>query len=281
MKFPEVRFAACSLGLRSLEAESAVQEIAAAGYDGVDLWQVSPYYGNQGHLSHEATQESKARLKSTAAEQEVEFCFLASYPGIQFTDSDHEVCRKDLEWARQTIDLAVEMGIPAIRVAPGRNEDPSTVEMVLPYMREVMQYADGKGVRIGMETHGGMVTIHADCVQKLIDRVGSENLGVLYDPANIAHHGEDYQAAFRVYADHIVHVHLKNMVGESAAEEKLKYHGPGDALISPGWVMTQLHEYGYSGYVSFEYEPGTPNIDLMQARQELRAWLEFFRSEEW
>ncbi len=277
MKFPEIRFAACSLGLRNLDATSAIKEIAAAGYDGVDLWQVSPYHSGKGHVTHEAPAEAMAKLLSLAESHAIKFCFLASYAGLKFSDEDPGARRADLEWAQQTIDLAEQIGIPAVRIAPGRNEDPSTIEMVIPCMKEVMKYADVKGIRVGMETHAGVVTVHADCCRKIIDRVGSGNLGILYDPANLAHHGEDYRAAFSVYSDDIVHVHLKNMDRASwETERKERYHGPDDSLISPAWVLDQLQEHGYSGYVSFEYEPGTAEIDLVLARQELRAWHEFF-----
>ena len=57
------RIGACTLGLRMLGLEEALDQIKEAGYAGIDIWQVSPYYDNQGHVGTDDSPARRAEAK--------------------------------------------------------------------------------------------------------------------------------------------------------------------------------------------------------------------------
>jgi len=262
-------FAACSLGLRNVGVEEALSTIAGLGFTGVDLWQVSPYYHNEGHISDSMPAGDRAVVQERARSLGLDIVALASYPGGKFHLPDGEEKRADIEWARRTVDLAVEMGAPVVRILSGQGEGRAVAEAIAPALRETAQYAEARDVKVVLETHGGQATADMANFQFLFDAVRSRALGILYDPANLCHGGRDYRAILEQLPDRIYHVHLKN-VGE--VESKLKPCGPTQGLVDIPWVLRTLREKGYSGAIAIEYEEGG---DMTQRVAGLREWLDF------
>ena len=81
--------------------------------------------------------------------------------------------------------------------------------------------------------------------------------------------GVDYQEAFEVFKDWIVHVHIKDgaWVGETFERRHL---GEGDLDVR--WVIDALEGIGYEGDYALEYEIG----DIEPIETGLRKWYEYF-----
>ena len=100
-----------------------------------------------------------------------------------------------VEEGRMAVDVCARMGIPYIRVFGDRVPDPAhedeTVKRVADGIRAVCDYAQGTGVGVLIEAHGEFN--YAFRLQKLLDSVGRENFGILWDIGNSdADCGDDF-----------------------------------------------------------------------------------------
>ncbi len=107
--------------------------------------------------------------------------------------------------------------------------------------------------KAGMKT--SMYAVHGNSFFDSIEayeRVWEQfpQVGVKYDPANWAHHGDDYLAMIRLHGDKINHFHIKEHVYHEGKLVSQPAAGMGD--IHWGKVMAFLYEHGYDGYLSIE-----------------------------
>jgi sugar phosphate isomerase/epimerase len=268
------RVGICTLGLQMLALPAALDEIARLGVSGVDLWQVSPYYEGRGHLASGASPEECEEVKAMAADRSLRIVHLASYPGLMF-HSEVEMERiNDLAWAKETADLCAACGIPAMRVAAGRGETLDRLDVVAPLLRQAAEYAARYGVRLCLETHHGLPTCRADWVRAILDAVGAPNLGVLYDPANLAP-DDGYKDVPRLVGDRIFHVHLKNLRLGLDGKRAAAWAGPASGAVDMAWVLDALRDCGYEGVFAIEHESFREHPSLDEARQGLGEWVRF------
>lgn len=268
------RVGACTLGLRMLDLGSALDVLAELQIVGVDLWEVSPYYENRGHIANTASAETRRRLKQLVADRGLRLDHLASYPGLAFNAVNELDRVGDLAWAKETIQLCADCAIPAMRIGAGRGESLDDLAIVAPLLRQASDHAAQRGVRLAMETHPGLPTCRADWIRAILDEVGSDNLGVLYDPGNLAPQ-DGYKDVPRLMGDRIYHVHLKNV---HLAEDGRSAHGwarPTDGPTDMAWVLEALADCGYAGPMAIEFEAFHDNASADEAREGLKQWVEF------
>lgn len=268
------RIGACTLGLRMLELEHALDELKSLGFVGVDLWQVSPYYNNQGHVASDAPPEERERVKRMVADRGMKLVHLASYPGVKFRKVSDEERRADLVWARETIDLCVDLGIPVMRVSTGRGEDIDELDRLCSALREACEYASDKGVKLGIETHHGNLTVSTDCTRQVFDAVGMDNLGLLYDPGNLAPHGI-YKETISAFADRVFHVHFKNIDLDENGAKAVAWADPDKGATDFDWVLKALDDCGYDGPIAVEFEGFKEDVTVEEARAGLKSWLDY------
>ena len=94
-------------------------------------------------------------------------------------------------------------------------------------------------------------------VVRVLDRVGSSNVGFLCDLFHLANNGDDVEAAVTDYADRIAHVQIADHPGR---------HEPGTGTLDLDGLLGQIEAGGYSGHVALEYLPTTSTLDSL-------AWL--------
>ncbi|HHW30863.1 MAG TPA: sugar phosphate isomerase/epimerase [Clostridiaceae bacterium] len=158
----------------------------------------------------------------------------------------------NLKEGREYVDLAQKLGVPFVRMLGDRNPEPGEkidFHTVKENISELASYSDGKGVKVLIETNG----FFADPAQilKLLDAVGSGNLGVLWD----IHHPYRFMnvsadEAYKALKDHICHVHMKDSVVQNG---KIKYKMLGHGDVPVFEALNLLMEDGYKGYVSLEW----------------------------
>jgi len=242
------RLSCCSYPLRERPVEEALSTIAAAGFKKVDL------LGRMPHLSLDPEECDPQALLALARKHGLQIANLGTYVGRGFAEADSATQFAALEEMRRAIDLAVLFGARSIRVFAG-NDDPACTERIVPWYRRSADYAEEKGVYLGIENHGGGISGKPERVAELAARVGSPNFGALYEPFNLMAHGEDYRRALETMKDCIVHTHFKD--GRMTPQGfQLTMMGEGE--IDFRWIMQRLAELGYEGDFAFEYELEAP-----------------------
>jgi sugar phosphate isomerase/epimerase len=140
--------------------------------------------------------------------------------------------RRHDEVTRKTIKLAGLMGVERIVMmsgCPGGRGDANANwvvtdwpeemraildyqwnEVLIPYWRDLVAYANGLGIRkLCLELHGHQNVYNVETFWRLREAVG-DTVGVNFDPSHLMWMGADPLAAIRALGDAIYHVHAKD-----------------------------------------------------------------------
>lgn len=159
-----------------------------------------------------------------------------------------------LDEGRRFIDLARSLGAPYVRVfgnqyVPGvaRNE---MLAHIARGLRELGDYAQGKGVTVLIESHGDFTD--SPSLEAILERADSPNVALLWD----AHHTfvsgkEEPEATVARLGKYIRHTHLKDSV-PAGNDRRYVLTGTGDVPVRR--QVEALMKIGYRGFYSFEWE---------------------------
>jgi sugar phosphate isomerase/epimerase len=162
--------------------------------------------------------------------------------------------KKNLDEAKQFIDLAGTLNCEAVRVFPdklpaevGRQE---SMDLISAGLTALGNYAEGTKVKVWLESHGDLV--YADDLLAVMNNVDKRNVALIWDVFNMWIKTKESPAD--VYAKlqpHIQHVHLKDGV---LGNGKITYvlFGKGEAPNRE--ALSVLQQAAYSGFYSFEWE---------------------------
>ncbi|MFJ4026651.1 sugar phosphate isomerase/epimerase family protein [Paenarthrobacter sp. NPDC089989] len=92
--------------------------------------------------------------------------------------------------------------------------------VAIPYWKEIAAFAEDHGVKLALEIHPHMLCYSPATLERLLDAVGSDVLGVNLDPSHLFWQGIDPHRMARRFAGRIWHVAAKDtvLVPENIAE---------------------------------------------------------------
>jgi L-ribulose-5-phosphate 3-epimerase len=124
------------------------------------------------------------------------------------------------------------------------------------------------GVRLGVENHPERTP--AELLAKI--EAGGELFGATVDTGWWGTHGYDAARALAELGDHVLHVHLKDVLALDEPHESCRW---GEGVVPVEECVRVLRETGYGGAIAVEHEPETfdPTDDLREMRAELAGWL--------
>lgn len=144
-------------------------------------------------------------------------------------------------------------------------------------LRYLGDYAADRGIRIALETHGG-VTRNGALAGEVLDAVDHPAVGVNYDTGNIYYYNDDLDPAEDVkqVADRVVQVHLKDTAG---GKGEWQFTALGEGRVNFPAIIAVLRGVGFAGPYSLELE-GRQGSDLNRAghRAEVQKSLAYLRA---
>jgi sugar phosphate isomerase/epimerase len=185
--------------------------------------------------------------------------------------------RTVVEQLKRDVDTAAALGAPSMRhdVTRGfgehseglkiRNTFDAVLDVVVPAIREVADYAESRGVRTSLENHGFYMQ-DSRRVERLIRAVAHENFGLTIDMGNFLCVNEDPVAAVRRLAKYAQMAHVKDFhvrpkkttppTGWFQTPTPVALRGAivGHGVIDIPAEIKLLKKVGYNGYVSLEFE---------------------------
>lgn len=207
---------------------------------------------------------------SAAEEAGVQIAVLAGTNDFTFDDPARH--RAEIEFARRQVDTAAALGVRLLRLFAGlkpfKELTSESYARTGAAIREVGEYAAGRGVSVAIENHGGMTRTAAQ-LRRLLDAAPLPNVGYNFDPANFAGRDEDPLAAYHILRERIIYLHLKDVRWK---EDGVEYCPIGEGMIDWGGLLPALRET-YRGYWSVEYEEAT---DIMEGTRRSVAALARF-----
>jgi sugar phosphate isomerase/epimerase len=253
-----------------------------AGFSSVELMCWPPgkserRYAGVTHLDvTDLSTDAIEKVQDLLAIHHVAISGLGYYPNPLSADPlESEVVRAHL---RKVMDAAVALGVGLVNTFVGR--DPAlSIEgnwpRFLELWRPIVAYAEGKGVKIGIENcpmlfssdewPGGKNLGTTPAVwRRMFHDIPSPHFGLNIDPSHLIWQQIDYIAPLAEFKDRIFHVHAKDARIDRAA---LLDHGvlsypklwhtpkiPGLGDVCWGAFFGALCDAGYSGHIAIEVE---------------------------
>jgi sugar phosphate isomerase/epimerase len=165
--------------------------------------------------------------------------------GNTFTLPKGEKRDAQIASVKKWVDYAAIMSAPHIRIFAGGAQGVSKEEakkLCIAAIEECADYAGPKGVFLGLENHGGIVSEPAE-VLEIIGAVKSPWFGVNLDTGNF--HTDDPYDGLAQCAPYAVNVQVKSEIQRRGQNKE-----PADLAR----LVKILREANYQGYVALEYE---------------------------
>jgi len=203
--------------------------------------------------------------------------------GNDFVQQDENARRKEIETVKKGIDVACALGTKLLRVFSGSPKEgisfDTASEWIISSLKECALYAEEKGITMVLENHG-LFAGKGSQVKEIIEKVNSEYLKANTDLGNFLLVNEDPFKAVQELKDYVGFVHFKDFkeVGKDEfgydAIDGRKYQGTiiGQGQVPMKEVVDFLHENGYDGFLSIEYEGvGDPVAETVESIKYTRS----------
>ena len=155
---------------------------------------------------------------------------------------------------KRRIDFAQQLGATNVVSDATRQleVDPEPWRKLVNVLRYLGDYAADHGVRIALETHGGL-TRNGRLALKLLEAVDHPAIGLNYDTGNIYYYNDDLDPAEDVkqVADRVVQVHLKDTAG---GKGEWQFCTLGEGRVNFPAIIAVLQAAGFHGPYSLELE---------------------------
>ena len=292
--------------LPDLSLRDVAQFAAATGYTCVELmcWPVSKAERRYAGVTHvdvtDFTSGKADEVRGIMADAKVEISGLGYYPNALSANRDEA----DLASAhlRKVIQAAALLGLKTVNTFIGRDWTKSVDEnwpRLLEVWKPLVKFAEGNGIRIGIENcpmlfsrdewPGGKNIANSPKIwRRLFNDIGSQSLGLNYDPSHMIWQQMDYLRPMREFKDRLFHVHAKdvrmdrerlNDVGILA--HPAEYHTPklpGMGDVDWGQFFSILTDVGYRGPVCVEVEDRAYEESLDSRKRSLRQSCNYLRN---
>jgi len=253
-----MRFGICNETWQGWEFARTCGEIAAAGYEGVEI---APFTLNDDPRKlSEADAAATGKVAQAAGLEVIGLHWLlVKPPGMHLTTSDSSVRRAAIDFAKHLAQLCAAMGgsimvwgSPKQRnIAPGDSRDDAE-ERAADAMREISQTAGPLGITIAMEplspAETNFLTSAAETV-RFIELVNHPACRLHLDVKAMSSESKPISQIIAESKSHLAHFH--------ANDPNLRGPGFGDVRFEP--IAQALRDAGYDGYVSVEVFDYTPD----------------------
>ncbi|SDP64209.1 inosose dehydratase [Arthrobacter sp. ok909] len=216
--------------------ETAVRDIAAAGYEGTEMFD-----GNLVEYAHRPDE-----LRGLLAESGVKL--VSVYSGANFIFAD--ILPEELHRINRAAELAATFGAERLVVGGGARRAAGTTDrdyaLLARALDQVTDIAESFGLNASYHPHLSTMVESTHELERLMDRT---RIGFCPDTAHLAAGGIDPAAVIRKYPDRIRHVHLKDFRADPFQFLPL---GEGD-LDFPD-IIRAVKESGYDSWLMVELD---------------------------
>jgi protein FrlC len=257
--------------------EEAVRRIAAAGYDSIDVWSGRPHI-----YRHDFTGEELRHLCQWIDKSGLTVSsFLPAFYRYPYSlSSPNDIVRQDsVQYMKECMDNAVELGSPILLVVPGRTiygqdrEDGS--KRLADSIDAVCQHAFQYDIKLGVEPANRFVTdlvVTAADAMRVIDELGHANLGVVLDTGHMNLGSETTQEAVELLGDRLLQLHVND--NDGMQQQNLV---PGEGTFNFRELIDVLYQTDFDGVLSAElgyHYTLEPDPAVQLAAQRLRRILQ-------
>lgn len=272
----------------------AIELFRKIGLDGAEIVVQDNYKCG---LPTECSEKELEMVKKKAEEEGIKIIALTPYNSY-FNSLDEAVRRREVESLRKVIGYAKYLGAKYIRIYAGNyaatDKDPDGLKMekLIASMRELGEDAKSAGVMLVMENHFNTMTVSARQSMDVAEAIHHPNVGILYDQANLTFTlQEDYEKAIATQIDQVKYVHVKDLnfksgnhefVSDEVSHPREEDRNVVTRIVGQGcikWpeILQMMHEHGYEGWLSLEYERRWHPDDIPDASIGMKASADYLK----
>lgn len=182
--------------------------------------------------------------------------------GNDFLQPTREELDAQIERYRYVCKVTPHVGTRVVRTDGGWNRAGKVPQeqwdaMLLEAFKRCAEFLEELDVRVALDNHG-LSTNDGDWQLSLIQRVGSDRLGVNFDTMNYRWFGHSVQRIRHfcdILAPHVFHTHMKDGTG---SRDLYKGAALGQGEIDLAYAVASFRKAGYDGAWCAEYEGPEP-----------------------
>lgn len=258
----------------------AVEAIAAAGYEGVEILADTPHFYADSVSASDVDRLNRILDRTGLQVANINANTAVGWYGKEFWESlfepslanpDPSLRQWRIDYSKKCVELAHSLRAPCIsltsgRMVPGTSPEES-VSLLSDSLRQVLDYAGDKSIRVGIEYEPGILIERYTELAALIEQMNSPYLGSNLDLGHSHVLGEDPETVIAGLSPRIFHVHVEDI------RARKHYHlVPGKGDLDFGALFAMLQRHGYAGFATVELYtyPHKPEAVAREALRYLR-----------
>ena len=227
------------------------------GYDAMEIRVIS-------HLPSDIPDEDLGRIKEKLEEHKLKVSLLYTPLG-RYTQKNDEECKRELEKFKRYLTLGEKLGVKLyLQLEGGPSPEEAKEEdyrRAAKWVKEAAKLAQDFEAKVCMETHFGGLVENPDSAIKLLEMIGEDNAGIIYDASNLYISQADWgEKGIKKLGERIFHFHVKDMKmvkPDTPGAVKIKGYFYVHTLLGEGDVdhricFKALKDIGYEEYLSCE-----------------------------
>ncbi len=254
-----MRFGFSANAFREYDALEAIDIVADAGYDGIEL------LFDQPHLYPPAASEAAIERVRAALDDHglaISNCnafMLTAIEGFHhpsYIETDPDYRKRRIDYTKAALRTAAALGHGYISIEPGGPVPESesrewALETFIESLREVLPVAEEVGVDLHVEPEPDLLIETSTEFLEFAERIDHPRVRCNFDAGHLFSVGEGPVEAFDRLADYADHVHLED-IPEDRSHEHTQL---GDGAMDIDAFLGALDSRSYDGFVTVELYP--------------------------
>lgn len=233
-----MKLGANSVLFGGFDLRTAFEQIALAGYDGIEISAIDNM--SPQHLILDRWQEIAPEITRMARE------FGLALLAMEQPSQDPAKMEKAFQ-------AAVEIGIPVINCGPGgKAGDAASLQQSIDSLGRLATMAERYGVTLCIKAHVGAAIYNTPTTLLMLQTITSPAFGLNMDPSHIYRAGENPVEALAAVIQRIKHVHIRDCKGRQSGPGKPQDQANGRGDIDLVGFVRVLHENHYDGALDLE-----------------------------
>ncbi|ELY98583.1 xylose isomerase [Natrialba chahannaoensis JCM 10990] len=254
-----MQFGFSTNAFREYELTDAIEELADAGYDGVEILLDEPHL-----YPPTATEDEIGAVQDTLESNDIAISngnafmltAIEDFHHPSFIEPDADYRRERVDYTLAALETAAKLNIPHISIEPGGPipEEKSrewAMDTFINGLEEVAARAEDVGVDVLVEPEPDLLIETSEEFLDLLERVDSDRIRCNFDAGHFYCVGEDPAALVADLHEYTPHYHLEDIPADRTHEHTQL----GDGTMDIDGFLGELEDRGYDGFVTIELYP--------------------------
>jgi sugar phosphate isomerase/epimerase len=221
----------------SVDLETALEHVAAAGYEYVELAAVK---GMCEHVSPDDNRQRRAEVRERIT-------------GLGLASTAIEAATTDRDRLERIFDLANSLAVPIVNVGSGgASDDEESTKRSIAHIAELAELAGRYDLRLAVKPHVGQAIYNQATALRLASEVTHPALGLNFDPSHLFRADEDPAKVAGTWAERIATSHFRDCASRDRVVGPPETQIPGRGIVDIPGTLHALRDVGYNGPLNLE-----------------------------